>query len=60
MDAPHVFRWIDHIQHLPGMLEIVKTKNKFVTFPEENTEVLSKAQQKKQAKLQAIKDKKAG
>lgn len=23
LEVPHVFRWIDHLQHLPGLLEEV-------------------------------------
>jgi hypothetical protein len=61
LNTPHVFRWIDHIQHLPGMLEIVKDKGSFVSFPNEEEIVpLSKSQQKKLAKVQASKDKKGG
>lgn len=56
---PHAFRWVDHIQHLPGMLEQVHAKNLFVTFPDESTEPPSKAQLKKLAKLQEAADKKA-
>lgn len=35
----HAFRWIDHIQHLPGMLEQVQGKGLFTPFPnaEEDT-----------------------
>lgn len=64
INLPHAFRWCDHIQHLPGMLELVHSKNLFVPFPDENAEGPSKAQLKKLAKLQAAKDakekKKAG
>ena len=65
LQAPHVFRWLDHIQHLPGMLESVHELGLFVTFPDEaNAKPLSKAQQKKLAKLesqqQKKKDKKEG
>lgn len=42
-DLPHAFRWIDHVQHLPGMLEIVQSLGLFVSFPSEKEEVLSKA-----------------
>lgn len=48
---PHAFRWIDHVQHLPGMLELVRSKGLFVTFPDESTEPPSKAQLKKLAKM---------
>jgi len=43
---PHAFRWIDHIQHLPGMLEQVQQKNLFTSFPDVADEVsgLSKSQ----------------
>lgn len=40
---PHAFRWVDHVQHLPGMLEQVHAKNLFVPFPDESTEPPSKA-----------------
>lgn len=39
----HVFRWIDHIQHLPGLLEQVQAKGLFTSFPDENAEPPSKA-----------------
>lgn len=29
----HAFRWLDHIQHLPVLDEIVKARGQFVTFP---------------------------
>ena len=51
-ELPHVFRWIDHIQHLPGMLEQVESLNIFVTFPSEVEEILTKAQLKKIAKAE--------
>ena len=51
-DVPHVFRWVDHVQHLPGMLEIVQGQGLFVSFPVEKEEKLSKAQLKKLAKAQ--------
>jgi hypothetical protein len=61
---PHVFRWLDHIQHLPGLLQQVQAKNLFVPFPDESAEPPSKAQLKKLAKAQAAKEakeqKKAG
>ena len=56
MNLPHAFRWLDHIQHLPGMLELAHQKALFVAFPDENVEGPSKAQLKKLAKLQAVKD----
>ena len=54
ISLPHAFRWIDHVQHLPGMLEQVQAKQLFTTFPDENAEGPSKAQLKKLAKLQAV------
>jgi hypothetical protein len=59
IQKPNCFRWIDHIQHLPGMLEIVTDKGLFISFPDESNAVLSKAQLKKLAKEQYQKDKKA-
>jgi hypothetical protein len=52
----NAFRWIDHIQHLPGLLEQVQAKGLFTSFPDENAEPPSKAQLKKLAKLQAAKE----
>ena len=59
-DVPHAFRWVDHIQHLPGMIELVQNLGLFVSFPSEKEEQLSKAQLKKLAKEQYKKDQKAG
>jgi len=50
---PHAFRWVDHIQHLPGMLEQVTAKQLFTKFPTvEEEATLSKKQLKKAAKAQ--------
>jgi len=54
----HVFRWIDHIQHLPGLDELVNSLGLFVSFPDENNSTPSKSQLKKLAKIQAAKQKK--
>ena len=48
---PNAFRWIDHIQHLPGMLHQVQAKGIFTSFPDENAEGPSKAELKRLAKL---------
>jgi len=56
VQLPHAFRWLDHIQHLPGLFEQVKTKGIFTSFPDESQEGPSKAQLKKLAKIQAAKD----
>lgn len=47
---PHTFRWIDHVQHLPGLLEQVQSHGLFVPFPDENAQPPSKSQLKKLAK----------
>jgi len=52
IELPNCFRWLDHIQHLPGMLEQVESLGVFVSFPNENAEGPSKAQLKKLAKEQ--------
>lgn len=52
LSLPHAFRWLDHMQHLPGMLELVHQKQLFVPFPDEFAEGPSKAQLKKLAKMQ--------
>lgn len=59
-DVPHAFRWVDHVQHLPGMVELVQSLGLFVSFPSEKEEQLSKAQLKKLAKEQYKKDQKTG
>ena len=58
IELPHAFRWIDHIQHLPGMAEQVADLGLFVSFPNENSEGPSKAQLKKLAKQQYQKEQK--
>ena len=60
MQIPHAFRWIDHIQHLPGMIEQVESLGLFVSFPNEKAEPPSKAELARLAKEQWKKDKKAG
>ena len=60
MQVPHAFRWIDHIQHLPGMIEQVESLGLFVSFPNEKAEPPSKAELARLAKEQWKKDKKAG
>ena len=49
-EIPHAFRWIDHIQHLPGLGEQMTSLGLFVSFPEEEGE-MSKAQMKKLEKI---------
>eukprot|EP00347_Sterkiella_histriomuscorum_P004914 403358596 len=61
IQVPHAFRWIDHVQHLPGMFEQVQQRNLLVGFPDEkNAEAPSKSQLKKLAKIQYAKEKKGG
>lgn len=55
----HAFRWLDHMQHLPGMSEQVDSLGLFVSFPDETQSQPSKAQLKKLEKIQAAKNKKA-
>jgi aminoacyl tRNA synthase complex-interacting multifunctional protein 1 len=53
---PHAFRWIDHVQHLPGLFDQVCSAQLFTSFPDESQEGPSKAQLKKLAKIQAAKE----
>lgn len=55
----NAFRWVDHIQHLPGLAEQVAALGLFVTFPDETQSQPSKAQLKKLEKLNAAKASKA-
>ncbi len=32
----HAFRWIDHVQHLPGLDELIQSLGLFVAFPDES------------------------
>ena len=50
LQYPHTFRWLDHLQHLPGLFEEVSIRGLFVSFPDENAQPPSKSQLKKQAK----------
>ena len=43
IELAHAFRWLDHIQHLPGIAEIVNSMGLFVSFPNENAPEPSKA-----------------
>ena len=43
MDVPNAFRWLDHIQHLPGYSDIASANGLFVSFPNENAPELTKA-----------------
>jgi glutathione S-transferase len=51
MQNPHVFRWLDHVQHLPGMCEQVESLGLFVSFPDLTSTEPSKAMLKKLEKL---------
>lgn len=51
MELAHAFRWLDHIQHLPGMDEQIEGLGLFVSFPDINAGEPSKAQLKKLAKI---------
>ena len=50
IQLPNLFRWLDHVQHLPGMLELVTQRGVFVEFPDENAQAPSKGQLKKTKK----------
>jgi hypothetical protein len=50
IQLPNAFRWLDHIQHLPGMLEQVTQRGLFVEFPDEHAQAPSKGQLKKSKK----------
>lgn len=54
----NTFRWLDHIQHLPGMLEQVEALGVLTAFPDLTQQEPSKAQLKKLEKIQAAKLKK--
>ena len=54
----NTFRWLDHIQNLPGMLEQVSDLGIFTAFPDTNASEPSKAQLKKLEKIAAAKAKK--
>lgn len=52
----NLFRWVDHLQHLPGISEYAETHNLIVTFPDENTKAVSKRELKKMAKKQYLQE----
>lgn len=56
----NLFRWIDHIQHLPGIDKYAKANGLEVSFPDENSKQPSKRELKKLAKEQYNKEKKEG
>lgn len=41
--ANHAFRWLDHMQHLPGLQDQVESLGLFVSFPDETQATPSKA-----------------
>jgi len=49
----NLFRWIDHIQHLPGIDKYAAGNDLTVSFPDENAKQPSKRELKKLAKKQA-------
>ena len=55
----NLFRWCDHLQHLPYLQNLVAAKELTITFPDENAKPLSKAQLKKLQKEQWKKEQKA-
>ena len=54
----HAFRWIDHIQHLPGLDDLINSLGLFVSFPDTSQGKPSASQLKKLAKIEAAKKKK--
>lgn len=50
IQLPHCFRWLDHVQHLPGIFEQVQRKGLLVGFPDENAQAPGKGQGKKDQK----------
>lgn len=48
----NLFRWIDHIQHLPGIDKYAKSHNLTISFPNESAKQPSKRELKKAAKKQ--------
>lgn len=50
IQLPHTFRWLDHVQHLPGFLDQVQSRGLFVAFPDEKAEAPSKKEMKKAKK----------
>lgn len=52
----NLFRWVDLLQHLPGLNKYAENHNLFVTFPDEGAKQPSKSQLKKMAKMQAMKE----
>ena len=55
----NLFRWLDHIQHLPGIDKFVAEKSLSVSFPDEDAKGPSKRELKKMAKKQAMQEQKA-
>ena len=47
---PNVFRWADHIQHLPYIWDMVQAAKLVISFPSTDAKPLSKKQLKKLAK----------
>jgi aminoacyl tRNA synthase complex-interacting multifunctional protein 1 len=60
VEQNNLFRWIDHLQHLPGIDKYAKEHGLEVSFPDENAKQPSKRELKKLAKQQYLKDKKEG
>lgn len=54
----HAFRWLDHIQHLPGLDELIESLGLFVSFPDTSKAEPSASQLKKLKKLEEAKKKK--
>ena len=59
IDQNNLFRWVDHIQNLPGINKFSVENGLEISFPDENTKKPSKRELKKLAKQQYKKDQKA-
>ncbi|CAI2369603.1 unnamed protein product [Moneuplotes crassus] len=58
LEYSNLFRWLDHIQHLPGLDKFAIEHSLFVEFPDENAKPLSKSEMKKLAKEKYKKEQK--
>ena len=56
IEKNNLFRWVDLLQHLPGLSQYAETHNLVVSFPDEGAKPISKSQQKKLDKLKSKKE----
>jgi aminoacyl tRNA synthase complex-interacting multifunctional protein 1 len=60
VEKNNLFRWVDHLQNLPGIDKYAKEHELEVSFPDENARQPSKSELKKLAKQKYLKEKKEG